>query len=158
MHPSEEFFTGFTGLVEGVSGMTFHAEPDEIVEVTLTATLRPEVEPGTTTWLDIPMTIPCNCNTALVTFWVTPLELEQISENNAMDIQVFPNPTTDFVTIEVEGLQQVDVFDATGRTIKSVSVIGNALQLDLTGLRPGVYFISAKTCSTSSFVKSILKM
>ena len=157
MHPSDEFFTGFTGLVDGISGMTFHAEPNEIVEVSITATLRPEVEPGTTAWLDIPMTIPCNCNTALVTFWVTPLELEQASENT-MDIHVFPNPATDFVTIESEGLQQVDVFDVTGRMIKSVSVVGNALQLDLTSLKPGVYFISAKACSTSSFVKSILKM
>ena len=88
---------------------------------------------------------------------MTTLELEQASENT-MDIHVFPNPATDFVTIESEGLQQVEVFDVTGRMIKSVSVVGNALQLDLTGLRPGVYFISAKTCSTSSFVKSILKM
>ena len=157
MHPSDEFFTGFTGLVDGISGMTFHAEPNEIVEVSITATLRPEVEPGTTAWLDIPMTIPCNCNTALVTFWVTPLELEQASENT-MDTHVFPNPASDFVTIELEGLQQVDVFDVTGRMIKSVSVVGNALQLDLTSLKPGVYFISAKACSTSSFVKSILKM
>ena len=158
MSPSNEFFTDFTGLVDGVSGMTFHAEPNEIVEVTMMATLRPEITPGTVSWLDIQMTIPCNCNTAMVTFWVTPLELEQTSENNAWDIQVFPNPATDFVTIETKGLQQIDVFDATGRMIKSVSVVGNALRLDLTGLRPGVYFISAKTCSTSSFVKSILKM
>lgn len=157
MHPSDEFFTGFTGLVDGISGMTFHAEPNEIVEVSIMATLRPEVEPGTTAWLDIPMTIPCNCNTALVTFWVTPLELEQASENT-MDVHVFPNPTTDFVTIESEGLQQVEVFDVSGRTIKSVSVTENAPQLDLSGLKSGIYLISAKTRSTSSFVKSILKM
>jgi hypothetical protein len=158
MNPSNEFFTGFTCSANGTTGMTFHAEPDEILEVTITATLRPEIEPGTICWLDVNMTIPCNCNTAMVTFWVTPLDVEQTTENDAPEVSVYPNPTADIVTIELEGLQQVDVFDATGRKIKSVPAVGNALQLDLTGLKAGVYFISAKTCSTSSFVKSILKM
>ena len=158
VHPSNEFFTDFSFHHEGVMATTFPTQPDEIVEVTVHATLRPEVEPGTVAWLDIQMTIPCNCNTALVTFWVTPLDPTGIADNEASNINIFPNPTTDFVTIEMEGLQQVDVFDATGRTIKSVPAVGNALQLDLTGLKAGVYFISAKTCSTSSFVKSILKM
>lgn len=158
VHPSNEFFTDFSFYHEGVMATTFPTQPDEIVEVTVHATLRPEVEPGTVAWLDIQMTIPCNCNTALVTFWVTPLDPTGIADNEASNINIFPNPTTDFVTIEMEGLQQVDVFDATGRMIKSVPSVGNALQLDLTILKAGVYFISAKTRSTSSFVKSILKM
>ena len=158
VHPSNEFFTDFSFYCNGVMGTTYPTQPDETIEVTAYATLRPEVEPGTVAWLDIQMTIPCNCNTALVTFWVTPLDPTGISENDTQNISVFPNPTTDFVTIEAEGLQHVDVFDATGKTIKSVPAIGDALQLDLTDLRSGVYFISAKTCSTSSLVKSILKM
>lgn len=158
MHPSNEFFTGFTGFVDGVSGMTFHAEPNEIVEVTMTATLRPEIEPGTITWLDIPMTIPCNCNTALVTFWVTPLELEQISDNDDLSIQVFPNPTRDFVTVKVEGLQSVSVIDIHGKTLSSVAAKGDSILIDISHLQAGIYFISAKTRSTSALVKSILKM
>ena len=158
VHPSNEFFNDFSFFSNGVMTTTFPTQPDETVEVTAHATLRPEVEPGTVAWLDIHMTIPCNCNTALVTFWVTPLDPTELSENNAHKISVFPNPTADIVNIEAEGLEQVDLFDETGKTIKSVSSIGNALQLDLTGLKPGVYFISARTRSTSSFVKSILKM
>ena len=158
MHPSNEYFTDFTCVCNGVTGMTIPTEPDEVVEVTMTATLRPEVEPGSVAWLDIQMTIPCNCNTALVTFWVRPIHPEGMYEDNAIKINVFPNPATDYVIVEGEGLQQVDVFDATGRKKKSVSVSENALQLNLTDLNPGIYFISAKTRSTSSFVKPILKM
>lgn len=158
VHPSDEYFTDFTFYHEGVAATTFPTQPDETVEVTVHATLRPEVEPGSVAWLDIRMTIPCNCNTALVTFWVTPLDPTGVSEINTSDISIFPNPTADFVTIKAEGLQQVDVFDVTGRMIKSVPTDGNALQLDLSDLKAGVYLISAKTCSTSSFVKSILKM
>ena len=158
MHPSNEYFSDFSCYVNGISGMTFPAEPDEIIKVTTYGTLRPEIEPGTVAWLDIQMTIPCNCNTAMVTFWVTPLDPAGISEDNAPNINVFPNPTTDFVTVEAEGLLLVNVIDETGKTIKSVPASGNALQLDLTSLKIGTYFISAKTRSTSSFVKPILKM
>ena len=159
MHPSYEYFTDFSFAANGIdNGATFPTWPDEVVEVTVYATLRPEVQPGTVAWLDIQMTIPCNCNTAMVTFWVTPLDMTGLSEDSIPSISVFPNPATDFVTVEAEGLQLVRVSDATGRTIKSVPTNGNALQLDLTDLKAGTYFISAKTRSTSSFVKPILKM
>ncbi|MBR5081134.1 MAG: T9SS type A sorting domain-containing protein [Bacteroidales bacterium] len=157
VHPSDEYFTDFSFYSDGVSATTFPTQPDETVRVTVYATLRPEIEPGTVAWLDINMTIPCNCNTAMVTFWVTPLEPLQSSENN-LNISIFPNPSTDFVTIETEDLQEVTLIDITGKTLSSVATEGNSICLDVSGLKAGVYFISAKTRSTSSFVKSILKM
>ena len=158
MHPSNEFFTGFTCTHNGVTSMTVPTEPDEVVEVTMTATLRPEIEPGTVAWLDIQMTIPCNCNTAMVTFWVTPLDITMAGEKNALEISVFPNPTTDFVTIETEGLQHIILMDQTGKTLSSIATEGSSIRLDISGLKAGVYFILAKTSATSSFVKPILKM
>ena len=157
VHPSNEYFTNLSSTVNGVAGSTFHLEPYTSVEVVTTGTLRPEILPGAVVWLDIMMTIPCNCNTAMVTFWVTPLDITQISENRET-ISIFPNPATDYVTIEAEGLQFVTLFDETGRTIKSVPATGNAIHLDLSGLKAGAYLISAKTRSTSSLVKPILKM
>lgn len=158
MHPSNEFFTDFNCIVNGVSGMTFHTESNEVVEATITATLRPEIEPSTVCWLDVNMTIPCNCNTALVTFWVTPLETENATENNAMEVSVYPNPASDFVTVEAEGLQNVTLIDINGKTLGSIAAKGNSVNLDISKLKAGVYYISAKTRSTSSLVKSILKM
>ena len=157
VHPSNEFFTDFSCYSNGVSSMTFPTQPDEFVEVTTYATLRPEIEPGTIAWLDINMTIPCNCNTSMVTFWVTPIEPLQSSENN-LNISIFPNPATDFVTIEANDLQQVILMDMTGKTLSSTAAKGNSVRLDVSGLKAGVYLLSAKTRSTSSFVKSILKM
>lgn len=158
VHPSDEFFTDFSFYSDGVSGTTFPTQPDEFVEVTTYATLRPEIEPGTVAWLDVHMTIPCNCNTAMVTFWVTPLDITQIAENKALDIRVFPNPTSDFITIEGDELQQVVLMDMTGKTLSSSAAKGNSICLDVSELKAGIYLISAKTRSTSSFVKSILKM
>ena len=157
-HPSKEFFTDFSCQFNGTKGMTFPTQSNEVVEVTITATLRPEIAPGTVCWLDVPMTIPCNCNTSMVTFWVTPLALEATSENTTPEIKVYPNPTTDYVTIEAEGLEAVTLTDINGKTLSSVAAKGQSIRIDVSALKAGVYFISAKTRSTSSFVKSILKM
>ena len=156
--PSDEYFTDFTCIAHGAQGMTFHTEPNETVEVTITATLRPEIEPGTICWLDVHMTIPCNCNTAMVTFWVTSIEPEQTTENNAVEVSVYPNPARDFVIVEAEDLQAVTLTDINGKTLSSTAAKGHSIRLDVSDLKAGVYFISAKTRSTSSFVKSILKM
>lgn len=156
-HPSYEYFSNISCVVDGNTGFTFHLEPWETAYVVVTGTLRPEIQSGTVVWLDIMMTIPCGCNTSMVTFWVTPLDITQISENEET-ISIYPNPTSDFVSISAEGLQCVNIIDETGRTIKGVSANGNALQLDLTSLKAGTYFISVKTRTNSSFVKPILKM
>ena len=157
VHPSNEYFCDFSFFSNGVAMTTFPTQPDEFVEVTCYATLRPEIEPGTVAWLDVHMTIPCNCNTAMVTFWVTPLDPTQVNENQ-LNISIFPNPATDYVTVEAEDLQCVILTDMNGKTLSSMAAKGNSVRLDVSGLKAGVYFISAKTRSTSSFVKSILKM
>ena len=156
--PSNEFFTNISCHYNGITSMTFPTQPNQILEVTITATLRPEIEPGTICWLDVNMTIPCNCNTAMVTFWVTPLAPAQTAENNAVEVSVYPNPTTDFVTVEAEGLHSVTLTDINGKTLSSKAAKGKSIRLDVSDLNAGVYLISAKTRSTSSFVKSILKM
>ena len=140
MHPSNEYFTNFTCTCNGVTGMTVSTEPDETVEVTMTATLRPEVEPGTIAWLDIQMTIPCNCNTAMVTFWVTPLNPDDVSENNAVDVSVFPNPATDAITIEGEDIQSIMIVDLSGRVVMNVPA-ENRMNVRLDDLKSGVYII-----------------
>ena len=158
VHPSDEFFTDFSFYSEDLCTTTFDLQPDEIAKVVVYATLRPEVEPGTVVWLDISMTIPCNCNTALVAFWVTPLDITQVAENETPSINVYPNPATDFVTVEGEDIQSVILTDMNGKALGSMAAKGNPVRLDVSGLKAGVYIISAKTRSTSSFVKSILKM
>ena len=143
--PSNEYFTAFTCVANGVQGMTFHTEANETVEVTITATLRPEIEPGTICWLDVHMTIPCNCNTAMVTFWVTPIETVQTAENNAVEVSVYPNPARDYVTVEAEGVQQITMYDLTGRMIMCVPVENNQTRIGLQGIQSGRYFIIAKS-------------
>ncbi len=144
-HPSNEFFTDFSCQFNGTTGMTFHAEPAEVVEVTITATLRPEIEPGSVAWLDIPMTIPCNCNTALVTFWVTPLGPTIVSEDNTPSISVFPNPATDFIDVEGAETQKATIVDMAGKTKKIVPLNREKTSIGLGDLGSGCYIILVET-------------
>ena len=145
VHPSDEFFTDFSFYSEDLCTTTFDLQPDEIAKVVVYATLRPEVEPGTVVWLDISMTIPCNCNTALVAFWVTPLETTQTHENHTPQISVYPNPATDYVTVEGEGIQQIILYDWTGRRVKCIPVENKQARISLEGLKSGGYIISANS-------------
>lgn len=145
MHPSNEFFTDFTCTCNGVTGMTIPTEPDEIVIVTMTATLRPEVVPGSVAWLDIQMTIPCNCNTAMVTFWVTPLDPDGLQESGEQEISVFPNPATDYLTVEGEGLLVVKVIDLQGRVVLTMPAEEKLTKLDIRSLKSGAYIIEAES-------------
>lgn len=153
LHPSNEFFTNFSCQHEGLSGMTIHTEPSQIVEATITATMRPEIEPGTVSWLDIPMTIPCNCNTALVTFWVTPIDATQAIEENKLNVSAFPNPASDFVTIKAEGFRYVEVVDMSGRTIMTTQ----STRLDVSTLRNGIYLIQVHTDKGMSAQTIVIK-
>lgn len=141
VHPSDDFFTDFSFYSEGVCATTFDLQPDEVAKVKVYATLRPEVEPGSVVWLDISMTIPCNCNTALVAFWVTPLETTLTHENHSPQISVYPNPTTGHVTVEGEGIQQITLYDWTGRIVKTIPIENKQTKISLEGLKSGGYII-----------------
>ncbi|MBR1513569.1 MAG: T9SS type A sorting domain-containing protein [Bacteroidales bacterium] len=73
MSPSHEYFDNIVLHFNNQTGSNFHIDPDSTVYVTATATLKPDLEPGSMSWLDITFTIPCDCATGLVTFWVTPM-------------------------------------------------------------------------------------
>ena len=91
------------------------------------------------------MTIPCNCNTAMVTFWVTPLDPTGIAEDKAPMINIFPNPATDFVNIEAEDLLRVTIFDLTGKTVRNVSAEQGRTTIGINDLKSGCYLILVET-------------
>lgn len=56
---------------------------------------------------------------------------------------VYPNPTTDIVNIKVEeGVNEINITDATGRVVKSWLQPTGTVQFDLSSETPGLYIIS----------------
>ena len=75
-------------------------------------------------------------------------------EENDGKVSIYPNPTFDKVTIECDGMTQIEVYSADGKLVQRIKVEGDTYQLD--GLEVGVYTLRVKS-GGSIFVRSIIK-
>ena len=68
---------------------------------------------------------------------------EDIYPNTA--INVFPNPTNDFIKLTIEGealnKPKITLVDVSSRVISRHSLIGQALEIDVKNLANGIYFL-----------------
>ncbi len=73
------------------------------------------------------------------------ISLEELEKNNA--IKLYPNPTTDFLTVEIKaaGNKTVQLVDITGAIVKTATMSGSELKLDVSGLAKGTYVLSVTT-------------
>ena len=69
-------------------------------------------------------------------------------------VSVFPNPTSDKVTIQCPGMTLIEVYSAEGKLVQRIKVEGDAYQLD--GLESGVYTLRIMNVN-DIFVRSIIK-
>ena len=64
-------------------------------------------------------------------------------EEHGINVQVFPNPTHDLVTVTCGGMSRVSVFSLDGKLIKQAESHGNECRID--GLTNGVYVLNIET-------------
>ena len=74
-------------------------------------------------------------------------------------IKVYPNPASDFIKIESNHsiVNQIDIFDVTGKLVKNSMINGNLQSIDISDLYQGIYFINIKANNTSQVFKLIKK-
>lgn len=75
-----------------------------------------------------------------------------VSMTSDRPLQVYPNPTSDFITITIQGDQNVQIFDGFGELKMSV-MVSNSMQLDIQELPSGVYYIRTESGDLERFVK-----
>jgi hypothetical protein len=73
------------------------------------------------------------------------IDLTSTEENLESSLKLYPNPTNGFVTIELEAMQKVMVYNALGQVLLSKEANGDALQLDLSGLGNGLFWVKVMT-------------
>ena len=94
------------------------------------------------------------------------LAAEEITQNMVINLvlgikafdlykNVYPNPTTDFVFIEVPELTDIEVFDALGRTRNDI--IWHDNKLDFSKAESGVYFVKISARNHSALSRVIKK-
>ena len=76
---------------------------------------------------------------------------------NKLTVNVYPNPTTDIVTIETdENLFNYSVYDINGREIQT-GIFGSTNQINLQSASNGVYFVKVRTTQGSSATVKVVK-
>lgn len=76
-----------------------------------------------------------------------------IDDVDATNVRLYPNPTSGMLTVDIEGLQKVEVIDAVGRIIISQN---NGTHVDMSRLNNGIYSVRI-TVDGKTIVKKVAK-
>lgn len=79
---------------------------------------------------------------------------EGLSEESAIDTKVYPNPTTNMITIELAGDFEFGLYDIEGRKVLSGTGSEKA-QLQLETLKSGVYMLNVNAASGSKTIRIV---
>jgi hypothetical protein len=69
------------------------------------------------------------------------IDLTSTEELLEFSFQLYPNPTNGSITIELEGMQKVMVYNALGQVVFSKETNVDMLQLDLSSFENGLYWV-----------------
>ena len=71
------------------------------------------------------------------------IDLTATDEYQSLDFKLYPNPTSGQLTIALEGMQKVVVYNALGQALLNKETNSNVMQLDLSGFEDGLYWVKA---------------
>ena len=69
------------------------------------------------------------------------IDLTATDEYQLLDFKLYPNPTSGQITIALEGMQKVVVYNALGQALLNKETSSDVLQLDLSGFENGLYWV-----------------
>jgi hypothetical protein len=66
-----------------------------------------------------------------------------LDEFNDIDLTIYPNPASDFLTLETNGviIEVVNIYDAAGRLVQSITSNTATLQLEISSMSTGMYTV-----------------
>ena len=85
------------------------------------------------------------------------IDLTATDEYQALDFKLYPNPTSGQITIALEGMQKVVVYNTLGQALLNKEANGDVLQLNLSGFENGLYWVKVMAqngAAVKSFVLS----
>ena len=79
-----------------------------------------------------------------------------VNETTPNGLTLYPNPTTGLVLVQADGIREAKVYSVTGQQVFNSKVEGDTFTLDLSDLKPGVYFLSIRTDRGEQIQKVVL--
>lgn len=81
-----------------------------------------------------------------------------VSENNFLDnVDIYPNPTNNFVTISGENLSKIKIFNITGQMVLKFDYTNDNQTIDLTNQQSGIYFFNIIDKNGNQCTKKVIK-
>ncbi len=86
-------------------------------------------------------------------------ELEKTDLVSIANVSIFPNPASDFVTLQMENIEegtvaQITIFDLTGKQVFNMQSTSNLQTIDVSQFAKGMYVIHVNT-TTENFVQKL---
>jgi len=107
--------------------------------------------------------VPCGQSTygEVEDYKVNIVASSGLEENNLDGLSIFPNPTNDFITIDLSAVnaivKEIKLVDLTGKTLLTSTIINNSSKIDLHTLSAGVYHVIVNT-NLGSVTRKIIKL
>lgn len=79
-----------------------------------------------------------------------------VEENDGPQVSLFPNPAHGVITVKAERLIDVTVYNLTGQQVECRHANGDELEVDLTGMKAGVYYLQINTENCHQVKKVVL--
>ncbi len=96
---------------------------------------------------------------SLVVLTIDVVNTDNIEENSAASLQLFPNPTADNVRVSSDGklMEAIEVYDAYGKLLQSIKVEGVEQIVELRRYSAGVYFLRIRLADNTFATKRVVK-
>ena len=80
-----------------------------------------------------------------------------VNENQTQSVSIYPNPASEQVSFVIDDDAEVSIFDMTGRMVSTTNVAAGQVQLNVSELVNGVYFVNFRYANGSTAVSKFVK-
>lgn len=87
--------------------------------------------------------------------YITVVDESNVLELSANDVAIYPNPASSVMNVRAEGLQQISIYDITGRIVSEKDVNSDNETIDISKFQRATYTIRITT-DTGTFVRTLV--
>ena len=80
-----------------------------------------------------------------------------VNEHNQIEVKIYPNPATEYVQVNSESIERVEIYNMLGQQVFGQCYGDNHVVISTTGMSPGSYVVKVTTTSGSTSKQVIIK-